>query len=96
MESDHSPGGTANGPRGLNLYRNACPAPTGARARRRVRLCFVESLPRFVMLNEVKHLANEGNRRLLPCLTQILRCRSELALSVAEGMTRRAHCRHEI
>src|SRR5512136_553812 len=36
MESDYSSGGTANGPRGLNLYRKACPAPTGVWARRRV------------------------------------------------------------
>jgi hypothetical protein len=28
----------------------------------------------FVMLNEVKHLGNEGNRRLSACSAQILRC----------------------
>jgi len=43
--------------------------------------------PGFVMLNEVKHLADEWNQRPLPCPAQILRWRSELALSAAEGMT---------
>jgi hypothetical protein len=39
------------------------------------------------MLSEAKHLGGEGNQRLFSCSAQILRWRSELALSVAEGMT---------
>ena len=41
----------------------------------------------FVMLSEAKHLGGEWNQRLFSCLAQILRWRSELALSVVEGMT---------
>ncbi len=47
------------------------------------------------MLNEVKLLANECDQQLLSCSAQILRCRSEPALSVAEGMTGGAQGRHE-
>jgi hypothetical protein len=39
------------------------------------------------MLSEAKHLGGEWNQPLFSCLAQILRWRSELALSVAEGMT---------
>jgi len=39
------------------------------------------------MLSEAKHLGGEWNQRPFLCLAQILRWRSELALSVAEGMT---------
>jgi hypothetical protein len=39
------------------------------------------------MLSEATHLGGEGNQRLFSCWAQILRWRSELALSVAEGMT---------
>ena len=61
-----------------------------------MRLRFAGALSAFVMLNEVKHQANEWSQRLFPCSAQILRCRSELALSVAEEMTEGAHLRHEI
>ncbi len=44
--------------------------------RKGVRPCLVGGLSAFVMLNEVKHLANERNQCLLPRLAQILRCRS--------------------
>jgi hypothetical protein len=39
------------------------------------------------MLSEAKHLGGEWNQRPFSCSAQILRWRSELALSVAEGMT---------
>ncbi len=52
-----------------------------------MRLTFVGELPAFVMLSEAKHLGGEWNQRLFSCLAQILRWRSEPALSVAEGMT---------
>jgi hypothetical protein len=39
------------------------------------------------MLSEAKHLGGGENQRLFSRSAQILRWRSELALSVAEGMT---------
>jgi hypothetical protein len=52
-----------------------------------VRLVFVGNPPAFVMLREAKHPGGEWNQHLFLCSAQILRWRSEPALSVAEGMT---------
>jgi hypothetical protein len=54
-----------------------------------VRLIFVGAVPALVMLSQAKHLGNEWNWSLLACVAEILRWRSEPALSVAEGMTAR-------
>ncbi len=56
-------------------------------AMHRVRLIFVGDRLALVMLSEAKYLAHERNKRQSLDAAQILRCRSEPALSEAEGMT---------